>query len=118
MLFMIIERFKNGDARPVYERFRERGRMAPDGLHYVSSWVDTTLGSCYQVMETADRSLFDQWIRHWNDLVDSPAGSDRSDDGLVTTRDVLASVSVGFDTAFGGGHGGQLRDDGRCRQSR
>jgi catechol 2,3-dioxygenase-like lactoylglutathione lyase family enzyme len=70
MLFMIIERFKNGDARPVYERFRDRGRMAPDGLHYLSSWVDTALGSCYQVMETDDRSLIDRWIANWSDLTD------------------------------------------------
>jgi len=69
-LFMVVERFRNGDPRPVYRRFAERGRMAPEGLSYVSSWVDETLTTCYQVMETADRALLDQWMGNWGDLVD------------------------------------------------
>ena len=69
-LFMIVEHFRNGDAAPVYRRFKERGRMAPEGLTYVSSWVDETLARCYQVMETADRSLLDEWMQHWRDLVE------------------------------------------------
>ena len=69
-LFMIIERFKNRDAVPVYRRFKERGRMAPDGLTYVSSWVDEELSTCYQVMETADPALLEQWMANWKDLVD------------------------------------------------
>lgn len=69
-LYMIIERFKNADAAPVYARFRQRGRLAPEGLTYVSSWVDETLSVCYQVMETHDRALLDQWIANWSDLVD------------------------------------------------
>ena len=68
-LYMVIERFKDGDAIPVYRRFREQGRMAPEGLDYVSSWVDTKLECCYQVMETNDRSLLDQWMARWNDIV-------------------------------------------------
>jgi len=66
---MVIERFKNG-AAPVYRRFRESGRMAPGGLKYVSSWVDHDLTTCYQIMETADRGLIDQWMANWQDLVD------------------------------------------------
>ena len=69
-LYMVIEHFKNGDAAPVYRRFRERGRLAPEGLTYVSSWVDTKLQTCYQVMEADDRLLLDEWISHWSDLVD------------------------------------------------
>lgn len=69
-LYMVIERFRNGDAAPVYRRFRERGRMAPEGLNYISSWVDDKLATCYQVMETADRRLLDEWMRQWADLVD------------------------------------------------
>lgn len=69
-LYMVIERFKDGDAIPVYRRFREQGRMAPEGLAYVSSWVDTKLECCYQVMETDDRSLLDQWMARWNDIVE------------------------------------------------
>ena len=69
-LFMIVEHFRNADAKPVYRRFRERGRMAPEGLAYVSSWVDENLATCYQVMETGDRSLLDEWMRNWQDLVE------------------------------------------------
>jgi len=67
---MVIERFRHGDAAPVYRRFRERGRMAPPGLNYISSWVNEELTTCYQVMETADRALLEQWIGQWSDLVD------------------------------------------------
>jgi hypothetical protein len=70
MLFMIVENFKNQDAVPVYRRFRERGRMAPEGLSYVSSWVDEKLEICFQLMETDDRALLDAWIANWEDLVD------------------------------------------------
>ncbi len=69
-LYMVIERFKNGDALPVYLRFRDHGRLAPEGLTYVSSWVDHPLACCYQVMETDDRALLDQWMAHWSDLVE------------------------------------------------
>ena len=70
MLFMIIEHFRNGDPKPVYARFRERGRLAPEGLKYVSSWVTSDLKHCYQVMECEDRALLDAWIAAWEDLVD------------------------------------------------
>ena len=69
-LFMIIERYRNGDATPVYRRFKERGRMAPEGLTYISSWVEENLGTCYQLMETSDRTLLDEWMRQWADLVE------------------------------------------------
>ena len=69
-LYMVVERFKNKDAVPVYRRSRERGRMTPDGLVYVSSWVDEKLERCYQLMETRDRALLDQWMANWSDLVD------------------------------------------------
>ena len=67
---MVVEHFKNKDAVPVYRRFRDQGRMAPDGLHYVSSWVDEKLERCYQLMETHDRALLDQWLANWSDLVE------------------------------------------------
>jgi hypothetical protein len=69
-LYMVIEHFKNADARPVYRRFREKGRMAPHGLTYVSSWVTGKLDRCYQLMQTEDRALLDQWIANWSDIVD------------------------------------------------
>jgi uncharacterized protein DUF3303 len=70
MLFMIIEHFKPGSAPEVYRRFRERGRMTPNGLHYIASWVDLNFERCFQVMETNDESLVHDWIANWNDLVD------------------------------------------------
>jgi hypothetical protein len=70
MLYMIIERFRNGDAIPVYRRFRDQGRLAPEGLQYVASWVTPDLKSCYQVMETSERELLDRWLAAWGDLVD------------------------------------------------
>ena len=70
MLYMVIETFRGGDARPVYRRFRDEGRLAPEGLRYVASWVTEDLLRCYQVMECDDRALLDAWIARWDDLVD------------------------------------------------
>lgn len=70
MLYMIVEHFKNNDPVPVYRRFRDRGRLAPEGLRYVSSWVDEKLERCFQIMETSNRSLLDQWIANWSDIVE------------------------------------------------
>ncbi|TAH37927.1 MAG: DUF3303 domain-containing protein [Planctomycetota bacterium] len=67
---MVVEHFKDGDAVAVYRRFREQGRMAPEGLVYVASWVDAGLERCYQLMETDDRALLDEWTARWSDLVD------------------------------------------------
>ena len=69
-LYMVIEHFRDGDAAPVYRRFRERGRMAPEGLAYISSWVSENLSTCYQVMETQDPSLLEAWMGNWSDLVE------------------------------------------------
>jgi hypothetical protein len=70
MLYMIVERFKNKDAVPVYRRFRNRGRLTPEGLTYVSSWVDEKLERCFQLMETDDRTLLEQWMVSWRDIID------------------------------------------------
>jgi len=67
-LYMVVEHFK--DAPAIYQRFRERGRMAPDGLVYVSSWVDEKLERCFQLMETDDPRLLDEWMANWSDLTD------------------------------------------------
>jgi len=69
MLYMVIEHFRDGDPVPVYRRFRERGRMAPEELTYVDSWVDESLRLCFQVMRTDRRELLDQWMAQWSDLV-------------------------------------------------
>ena len=70
MLFMIIERFRDGRAVEVYRRFRERGRMAPDGVQYIASWVDVNFDRCFQVMEAEDEELIRQWTMNWEDLVE------------------------------------------------
>ena len=67
---MIIEHFRDGNAAPVYARFRDRGRMAPEGLSYVASWVTADRKHCYQVMECEDEALLGEWMSHWADLVE------------------------------------------------
>jgi len=67
---MVIEHYRPGRAPEIYRRFRERGRMAPEGLRYVASWVDLNFERCFQVMETEDQALFKQWMANWDDLVD------------------------------------------------
>lgn len=70
MLYMVIERFKNRDAKAVYRRFRDRGRMSPAGLTYVESWVETNFDRCFQLMEWDDAKLLEQWATNWQDLVE------------------------------------------------
>ena len=68
MLYMVIETFRDG--RAIYSRFCERGRMMPDGLNYISSWIDRDLKRCWQLMETDDEKLFRQWTEAWSDLME------------------------------------------------
>ena len=70
MLFMVIERFRPGQAPAVYRRFRDRGRMAPEGLKYVSSWVDLEFRRCFQVMEAENEALLKKWTASWEDLIE------------------------------------------------
>ena len=70
MLFMVIETFRNQDAKSVYRRFRDKGRQMPDGLAFVGSWIAADLGRCFQIMETDDVTLLQRWVAEWSDLVD------------------------------------------------
>ncbi len=70
MLFMVIERFRGRDAKAVYRRFRERGRMAPEGLTYVGSWIEANFDRCFQLMECEDARLLQQWVANWGELID------------------------------------------------
>ena len=70
MLYMVVEHFRDGTALPVYRRFREHGRLAPDGLRYVASWVSNDLRRCFQIMECDDSSLLAQWTARWEDLIE------------------------------------------------
>jgi len=67
---MVIERFKEGAEPEIYRRFREKGRMMPAGLEYVSSWIDMDFKICWQLMQTEDFGLFGKWIANWGDLMD------------------------------------------------
>ncbi|MFY9745813.1 MAG: DUF3303 family protein [Acidobacteriaceae bacterium] len=90
MLFMVIESFKSGDARPVGERFRRRGRMMPQGLTYHASWVDVAGQRCFQLMEGTDEAALREWIANWSDLV------------VFEVIPVMTSVQFWAETELGG----------------
>jgi hypothetical protein len=69
MLFMVIETFRNQDAKSVYRRFRDKGRLMPNGLTFVSSWVQADVSRCFQLMECDDITLFQKWVAEWSDLM-------------------------------------------------
>lgn len=69
MQYIIVERFKNGDPIPTYRRLRDRGRLTPERLMYISSWIDERLEICFQFMETADPELLEEWISNWSDII-------------------------------------------------
>ncbi len=87
LLYMIIEHFKNGDPIPVYRRFRDQGRMAPEGLKYVSSWVDEKLERCFQLMDAEDRKQLDEWFANWSDIVDFEVYP------VISSEEAVAKVS-------------------------
>ena len=70
MVFMVIERYGPGKAVEVYRRFRDRGRMAPDGVRYIASWVDLHFQRCFQVMEAESEEMLKEWTDNWDDLVE------------------------------------------------
>jgi hypothetical protein len=70
MHYMVIEKFREGKAKEVYQRFERRGRLMPEGLNYVSSWISDDLSTCYQVMETDTFHKLEEWMDNWKDLVD------------------------------------------------
>jgi Protein of unknown function (DUF3303) len=70
MLFIIIEHYKNRDAKAVYKRFQEKGRMMPEGMKYLGSWVEPNFDRCFQVIESSEESLIQKWTRNWKDLIE------------------------------------------------
>ena len=89
MLYMVIERFKEGTAAEIYRRFQEKGRMVPEGLEYISSWIDLGFKTCWQLMKTEDFALFDKWIANWRDLVDFeivPVRTSAEAAGIVSSK--------------------------------
>ncbi len=70
MQYMVIEKFYPDKLKILYKRFEENGRMLPEGLHYINSWIDHKISTCYQVMETESEEKIHLWITNWNDLAD------------------------------------------------
>ena len=70
MLFMVIERFRDRDPKPVYRRLRDSGRHMPVGLEYIDSWVEPNFERCFQLMETDDARLLQKWVASWSDLME------------------------------------------------
>ena len=70
MLFMVLERFKNRDAKAIYRRLAEKGRQMPEGLRYIDSWIEANFDRCFQLMECDDPRLFQQWVVQWQDLIE------------------------------------------------
>ena len=87
MLFMVIEKFRDGDPKPVYRRFKANGRMSPPGARYVSSWVTTDLERCFQVMDCDDRKLLDEWMSNWSDIVEFEVIP------VITSQEAAAAVA-------------------------
>jgi len=87
MLYMIVETFRDGDALPVYRRFRDKGRMAPDGLKYVASWVTEDLRRCFQIMECDDPALIAEWMARWEDVTEFDVNP------VITSEQAAAVVS-------------------------
>jgi hypothetical protein len=84
---MVIERFRDGDAVAVYRRFREKGRMMPEGLKYVGSWIEPEFERCFQLMECDDPRLFEQWMSHWEDLMEFEIVP------VITSKEAVEAVS-------------------------
>jgi tRNA splicing endonuclease len=84
---MVIEKFRNRDALAVYRRLREQGRMMPDGLKYVGSWIEVNFDRCFQVMECDDSRKFQQWVIQWRDLIDFEIVP------VVSSKDTVETIS-------------------------
>ncbi len=101
MLYMLIERYSAGP-EPVYQRAAERGRMLPDGLRYLHSWVvdDGGLDTCFQLMETDDPGLFEGWLENWADLGTFELFP------VITSAEAAARVAVRWDGGSGAADAG------------
>jgi hypothetical protein len=87
MVYMIVEHFRGGDTLPVYRRFREQGRLMPEGLRYASSWITDDFRRCFQVMECEDRRLLEEWMARWKDLMEFEVIP------VITSAEAVAAVA-------------------------
>ena len=90
MTYVVVERFRGGDPAPVYRRFREQGRLMPEGLRYVTSWVARDLRRCFQVVECDEPSLLAEWTARWQDLVEFEIVPAVTSEEAVALVDALA----------------------------
>ena len=70
MLYMVIEHFHPDKIKELYERFDKKGRLMPNGVHYINSWTDTKVETCYQIMESESEEKLNEWIDNWKDFAD------------------------------------------------
>ena len=68
--FMIIERFQPEKVKSLYQRFEKHGRLLPNGVEYIDSWIDENVSVCYQLMRSEHIDGIQQWVDQWNDLAD------------------------------------------------
>jgi len=87
MLYMIVEHFRDGDPVPVYRRFRDQGRLAPEGLRYVASWVTDDFLRCFQIMECENPELLERWTARWQDLIDFEIAP------VMTSAEAVAAIT-------------------------
>jgi Protein of unknown function (DUF3303) len=92
MLYMVIERFK--DVPAIYQRLREKGRMMPEGLEYVSSWIDVDMKTCWQLMRAENKSLFQAWTDNWKDLMDFEVVSVRTSSEVRQMMEVKGGIQA------------------------
>lgn len=96
MLFMVVERFKDRDAEAVYRRFREQGRMAPEGLAYLGSWVEADFDRCFQLVECDDPRLLQRWTANWRELIEfeiTPVVASKDTAEIFASEEIQADSS-------------------------
>ena len=101
MLFMVVERFAAGRQAEIYRTVRERGRMTPEGLVYVDSWISASFDVCFQLMECDDPVLFQEWVVGWGDLVDIDVIPVTNSKATAAMMNRLAATEAGANTSVG-----------------
>lgn len=104
MLFMVIEHFRDGDPRPVHDRFIDRGRMLPEGVTYHASWIESHRARCFQLMEADRAAALQPWISAWSDIVDFDIVP------VLTSTDYWAAAASSLTAASPSGDEQELRD--------
>jgi hypothetical protein len=56
--YIVIEKFREGCFDRIYKRFHNYGRMLPDGLYFIESWLERSGDRCFQLMQTDNPESF------------------------------------------------------------